>query len=105
MWYALHHMLTGRAELGKRAYIRNLGYLSLIIVLMLYVNSALSVYGVNYFFLRKPPAEGLPILNLDHGWYRYFAILLLIGYGSMTLVHAPFLIREKRRGKRRRDQA
>lgn len=104
MWYALHHMLTGQAELGKRAYIRNLGYLTLVIVLMLYINSALSAYGVNYFFLRKPPMDGLPILNLDHGWYRYFAILLVIGYGAMTLVHAPFLIREKRCGKKQRDQ-
>ena len=100
MWFALHHMLTGQAELGKRAYVRNLGYLSLAIVLMLYINSALSAYGVNYFFLRKPPVDGLPILNLDHGWYRYFVILLLIGYGSATLVHAPFLMRERRRGKK-----
>ena len=96
MWFALHHLITGQADLGLRAYKRNLAYLSLIIVLMLYVNSALSAYGTNYFYLRKPPVDGIPILNLDHGWYRYFVTLLLIGYGSLTLVHAPFIIREKR---------
>ncbi|MCQ2355023.1 MAG: YwaF family protein [Clostridia bacterium] len=96
MWFALHHIITGQAELGIRAYKRNLAYLSLIIFLMLYINSALSAYGVNFLFLRKPPVDGIPILNLDHGWYCYFAVLLLIGYGSVTLVHTPFMIKEKK---------
>ena len=102
MWFALHHLITGQAELGLRAYKRNLLYLTLAIFVMLYLNSAFAAYGVNYFFLRKPPASGLPILNLDHGWYRYFVILLLTGYGSVTLVHAPFVIKERktRRGKK-----
>lgn len=97
MWFALHHILTGQVELGASAYKRNLIYLSAVILLMLYINSALSVYGVNYYYLRKPPLDGLPILNLEHGWYCYFAVLLLIAYGSLTLVHIPFMIREKRK--------
>ncbi|MBQ0037097.1 MAG: YwaF family protein [Clostridiales bacterium] len=97
MWFALHHIITGQVELGTRAYKRNLGYLSVVILLMLYINSALSVYGVNYYFLRKPPVDGIPILNLNHGWYCYFAVLLLIAYGSVTLIHAPFMIREKKK--------
>ena len=102
MWFALHHLITGQAELGLRAYKRNLMYLTLSIFVMLYLNSALASYGVNYFYLRKPPASGIPILNLDHGWYRSFVILLLIGYGSVTLVHMPFVIRERKalRGKK-----
>ena len=99
-WFALHHILTGQAELGTRAYRRNLICLSAVILLMLYVNSALSVYGVNYYFLRKPPVEGLPILNLDHGWYCYFAVLLVIAYGSVTLVQLPFMLRERRQKRK-----
>ena len=103
LWFSLHHLLTGQAEMGARAYRGNLAVLSVIVLLMLYINSALSSYGVNFYFLRMPPAEGLPLLNLEHGWYHYFAVLLLIGYGSVTLIHAPFLIREKRQaaGKRK----
>ncbi len=99
LWFALHHAITGQADLGRRAYLRNLAWLTVLIFVMLYINSALSVYGVNYFYLRKPPMDGLPVLNLDRGWYCYFAILLLIAYGSVTLIQLPFILRENKNKK------
>lgn len=101
MWFALHHAVTGQAELGIRAYRRNLGYASVMFFLMLYLNSAFSAYGVNFCFLREPPVDGIPILNLDHGWHCYFAVLVGIAYGSVTLVHLPFLLAERRGGRKR----
>lgn len=63
---------------------------------MLYLNSALSEYGVNYCFLRKPPVDGLIILNLNHGWICYFIILVLISIVSISLVHLPSMIKERK---------
>ncbi len=93
-WYALHHVLTGQVKLGVREYLRDLIYLGVVIMVLLYVNSALSIYGVNYCFLREPPVEGLPILNLNHGWPAYFSALVTIGILSVTAVHLPSMIKE-----------
>lgn len=100
MWFALHHIITGQIDLGKRAYLRNIAWLSVLMFIMLYINSALAAYGVNYFFMRKPPVDGLPLLNLDNGWYCYFAVLMAIAYGWVTLIQLPFMLKERREKKR-----
>ena len=99
LWFALHHVITGQADLGRRAYVRHVASLAVLIFIMLYINSMLAVYGVNYFYLRKPPMDGLPVLNLDHGWHCYFATLLAIAYGAVTLIQLPFMLKERRRNK------
>lgn len=43
--------------------------------------------------------EGLPILNLDNGWYVYFLTLAAIGVSFVTLFHLPFIISEARNKK------
>ncbi|MCQ2455243.1 MAG: YwaF family protein [Clostridia bacterium] len=93
-WYSLHLVLTKQVTFGLKEYIRNLKYLVITVMALLYLNSALSAYGVNYCFLREPPIDGLPILNLNHGWLVYFITLLLIGVISVTIVHLPSLIKE-----------
>lgn len=105
MWFALHHAITGQADLGRRVYVRHAGALAVLVFLMLYINSALAVYGVNYFFLRKPPMDGLPIINLDHGWHCYFLTLLAIAYGAITLIHLPFMLKERRQAKKQVEEA
>lgn len=94
-WYAAYHLISKQVKLGKEEYILDLKYLVITIMIMLYFNSALSGYGVNYCFLRKPPVDGLILLNLDHGWLCYFIILLLIGIISVSIVHLPSMIKEK----------
>ncbi len=93
-WYALYLTLTKQVTFGLKEYIRNLIYLCITTVTLLYLNSALSVYGVNFCYLRRPPIDGLPILNLDHGWPVYFVTLLLIGVISITIVYLPSIIKE-----------
>lgn len=100
-WYALHLVLTKQVTFGLKEYIRNLKYMGITVVTLLYLNSALSVYGVNYCYLREPPIAGLPILNLNHGWTVYFITLLLVGIVSVTIVHLPSLIKELKKNKRK----
>ncbi len=100
MWFSIHLVITGQVELGKKAYLRNLLIVTALIFVLLYIDSALAVYGVNYGYLREPPMDGLPILNLDRGWFCYFIILLAIVYGSLTIVHTPFMIKEAKQKKK-----
>ncbi len=99
-WYSLHLVLTKQVTFGLKEYIRNLKYLGITVMALLYLNSAFSAYGVNFCFLREPPLDGLPILNLNHGWALYFITLLLIGIISVTIVHLPGLIKEIKNNKK-----
>lgn len=100
VWLAVYLLRNGGVDLGKRAYGRNLLILLCLTGLMLYVNGALFAYGTNFMFLTRPPMEGLPILNLDHGWYCYFLTLAALAVTLMTLMHLPFLIKERRKSPR-----
>jgi uncharacterized membrane protein YwaF len=56
------------------------------------MNSVLEQYNTNFLFLRKPPMDNLPVLNLDNGWYVYFISLALVACALLFTVHIPYLI-------------
>ena len=97
VWYALYYIVTGQVDLGRRAYLRNILILLCLAFGNIYINSALSAYGTNFMYVRKPPMDGLPVLNLDHGWYAYFATLCALGIVLMTLVHLPLMLKERKK--------
>lgn len=81
-----------------------LGLCALAIILGLaaiaiYINGAFYAYSTNFFFVTRPPLEGLPYLNLNRGWYVYLLRLAALAVVLMTAVHLPFIIAERRRGK------
>jgi len=100
LWFALYLIIAGHARLGLRAWGRSCAILLGLVFAMLYINSALSVYGTNFMYVVRPPMESLPFLNLDHGWYVYFAHLLSAGSILVSLYHLPFIIHEAARKKK-----
>jgi uncharacterized membrane protein YwaF len=64
---------------------------------MIYANSALSAYNTNFMYLVRPPMKNLPFLNLDHGWYVYFAHLVSVGVLIVSLFHLPFILAERQK--------
>lgn len=96
VWLALYFIRTKQVDMGRKAYGRNLLILLGLAGLMIYVNGALFAYGTNFMFLTRPPMEGLPILNLDHGWYGYFLSLAALAVVLMTLAHLPFMLSERK---------
>ncbi len=101
MWFAIYLIATKRARLGKvQTLIRNLCLMLCLTIMTLYVNSALSIYDTNFFYLTRPPLENLPILNLDDGWYAYFFRVVAIALSAITLLHLPFIINEKKKTKK-----
>ncbi len=101
MWFSLYLILSGRAKLGSLKTLgKNIGLLMLLAFVMLYVNGALSVYDTNFFYLTRPPLEGLPYLNLDRGWYVYLVRIFALGLAVLVLFHLPFLLLDRRKRRR-----
>lgn len=94
IWYAIYLVATKQVNLGLKAYKTNLVILGGLVFIMLWVNSILSVYDTNFFFLVKPPADNLPLLNMNNGWYAYFATIVILGVVLLTVVHLPSIIKE-----------
>lgn len=97
LWWALHLMLTKQVDLGLQAYLRNLKVLGGMLFVMIWVNSALSVYDTNFWYVVRPPAEGLPLLNLNNGWLCYFLTLVGIGLFALTITHLPAILKERKK--------
>ena len=95
LYLAIYFIVTKQVDLGLRAYIRNLIILFSLAIIMLWVNGALSAYDTNFFFVNRPPADNLPILNLKHGWHMYFLSLCLCGVVLETLISLPYIIKER----------
>ena len=99
LWFSLYLIVSKKAELGLHSYIRNVAVLLTLVLIMLYVNSILSVYNTNFMYLVRPPMKDLPFLNLNAGWYVYFMHVLSLGAVLISLFHLPFILAEKRKRK------
>jgi hypothetical integral membrane protein (TIGR02206 family) len=97
VFYGLYLMIVEKVDLSLRAYLSNLKILIGITALAFVMNSVLEQYKTNFLFLRKPPMDNLPILNLNHGWYVYFVTLALIACALVFTVHLPFVLRDAKR--------
>lgn len=100
VWFSLYLIITKQVDLKLRAYIRNLIILFALVIIMIWVNGALQIYSregyndINYFFLVHPPLDGLPVLNLKHGYAAYLATIIAIGVFAVTAVHIGPIIKE-----------
>ena len=97
VFYGLYLMLIEKVDLSIKAYITNLKLLVLVTVLAFLMNSVLAEYNTNFLFLRNPPMDDLPILNMNNGWYIYFITLAFIACALLFLVHSPFIFRKKKK--------
>ena len=100
IWFAIYLIATRQVSLGLKAYKSNLVILGSLVFIMLWVNGALSVYETNFFFLVKPPADNLPLLNMNNGWYAYFATIVILGIVLLTLMHLTSIIKEAKSNKK-----
>lgn len=97
MFYGLYLMLVEKVDLSKKAYVKNLISLSGLAMLALMMNSILEAYGTNFLFLRNPPMENLPILNLNNGYIVYLLTLAFVAVLIVTLVHLPFMLKKSKK--------
>lgn len=96
IYFSISIIVNKEIKIDYQTIGRNLIYMVVLMVFGLWINSALSVYDVNFMFLANPPMENLPVLNLNHGWYIYFTHLLMVGVILLILVQLPFALKRKR---------
>ena len=104
MWFSIYLIISKNANLGFKSYVSNLITISVLVLMMIYVNGALSAYNTNFFYVVRPPMKDLPILNLNHGWYVYFLTLVALGITLISLFHLPFIIKERKEKKEKLDK-
>lgn len=104
MWLALYFICTKQVNLGTKEFIRNVIVLFSLAIIMIWINGMLTCqvtvdgevteFEPNFFYVVRAPAEGLPFLNTNHGWYVYFAHLGFAGLLLEFLVSLPYMIKE-----------
>ncbi|MBR6742753.1 MAG: YwaF family protein [Clostridia bacterium] len=104
LWFSLYLIASNRARLGIKTLGKNLFIMLSLTLVVLYVNSVLSVYGTNFMYLVRPPMKNLPFLTLDYGWYAYFLNILFLALGIITLFHLPFIVLEHKMKKAHKAQ-
>ena len=103
VFYGIYLAAVERVDLSFKAYFNNLKLLLGVTLIAFLMNSVLEQYETNFLFLRVPPMENLPLLNLNNGWYVYFLTLAVIACVLMLLVQLPFIILNARKKKRERS--
>lgn len=96
VFYGFYLMFVEKVDLTFKTYKRNLIAFSALAMLGLTMNSVLAQYNTNFLYLRKPPMDNLPILNLNNGYFVYIIILVAIAISLLTIVHLPFMLKNKK---------
>ena len=100
VFFALYIIRERLARFTWKCWGRNLGYLGVIAMLAMWINSILSIgfEQANFLYLSRPPMENLPLLNLNNGWYVYVITLGIIAVSLLTLFHAIvyFIVERKK---------
>ncbi len=104
VFYGIYLAAVEKVDLSFKTYFRNLGLLVIITLVAFLMNSILEPYKTNFLFLRVPPMNNLPLLNLNNGWFVYFLTLAAVACILMLLVHLPFIAWSKWREKKKTSQ-
>lgn len=79
-----------KVKMDFKAYLKTLVGLLTIVMITFYINGALQ--NTNFLYLSEPPLDGLPILNMDNGWFVYFLSYMALALFLITLFFTPFWI-------------
>ena len=99
VFYGIYLAAVEKVDLSFKAYLNNLKLLIVVALVAFLMNSVLEQYQTNFLFLRVPPMDNLPLLNLNNGWYVYFITLAIIACVLTFLVQLPFMLINKRNKK------
>ena len=97
IFYGLYLMIIEKVDLGVKAYFKNIGCLCGSVAVAFIANTVLQQYDTNFCYLVRPPMDGLPVLNLNNGWYAYIISLAVIALALIFLFHLPFIISKRKR--------
>lgn len=100
VFYGIYLAVREKVDLSFKAYRSNLKMLLGVTLLAFLMNSVLEQYETNFLFLRVPPMDNLPLLNLHNGWGVYFLTLAAIACTLLLLIHLPFIVSDALRRRK-----
>ena len=100
IWYGIYLLQTKQVKMGFKVWLTNLALLLCVFVLAIWVSSITLIYETNFMFVVAPPAKGLPLLNLNHGWHVYIVHYMLLGVLLTFLFQLPAIIIEIKNKKK-----
>ena len=103
VFYGIYLAIIEKVDLSFKAYLNNIKLLLGVTLIAFLMNSVLEQYKTNFLFLRVPPMDNLPLLNLNNGWYVYFLTLAAVACVLVFLVHLPFIILNAVKKKRNKN--
>lgn len=130
--YYIHHILLtswgifllskNEPKLTVKDFVTGFVMYSAVFFASFYINSILYVYepvydevthnlidmqltNVNFLYTVNPPADGLPLLNKDHGWGVYIAHYLIIFYAAIVVIYIKPIIEFFKERKQKKLEA
>lgn len=94
LWVGLYLIITKQVKFGLKEWLRNDVILFALLVFAIWINSFFIKFQTNFMFVVCPPADNLPLLNLDHGWYVYMVHYMFVGAFLTFLFQLPWIIKE-----------
>lgn len=114
--YGLYIPMSKVVEIDTKMFVNTCVCLVALFFVSVYINGLVSIPSMDvinngevigtteglyvyFFYSTEPPLEGLPILNLNNGWWGYIISILIIGIVAMSLTHIPFFIKDYKKYK------
>ena len=108
--FAISIVTKKQITITLKSHLQTILMIFLMFVGSIWLNSILSDTGTtneelytNFFYSMEPPLEGLPVLNLNNGWFVYFFTIVGIGLFAITLLQLPFIIKSLKKDKQNNE--
>ena len=98
--FAIYLVMSKTIVITWSTLFRNIAILFMFSIFAIYLNGIMQYANTNYMFVSRPPMDGLPILNLNQGWYMYYLKLSITGIILMVAIHCPFILYNKKTSKK-----
>lgn len=90
IWFSVAAIYKAPQKLDFKAFFKVLCGLFCAVMFAIYFNGLTQC--TNFLYVSEPPMEGLPILNMDNGWFVYFVSYMGVALLLITLFFLPFWI-------------
>ncbi len=93
IWFAVVVIARFDVDLSFKGFLKTTVGLLALVFITFYVNGIFQ--NTNFLYLSEPPMDGLPILNMDHGWFVYFLSYMALALTLIALFFLPFWIKNR----------
>ena len=94
IWYGIYLLITKQVKMGIKPWWQSYLVLVFLILNTLWINRIFASYNTNFMFTTTPPANGIPLLNLKHGYTAYLVHYLFLVALATFILQLSSIIKE-----------